>query len=531
MTTLNPEVQPREVLLIDLSAIFRMCWHASENGPVSGALQSSMQMVRKAIGDGNARAVAIACDGKNNFRKTLDPTYKAQRERAPDLMYGQLDELKDQLRNEGLLLWEFETFEADDVIATATAAAVKAGHPVMINTPDKDLLQLMSPGVRCMRTHTWTEVGEMDVIEKFGVTPRQLGDLLALIGDKSDNIAGIEGVGPKGAAGLIATYGTIETIFDALKNRIEDVCRAFPRFAKPLRAFAASIHDGTEKVTVGRELVALRYDVPLRFEEIFEKREAKPLTTEDDFADFADDARDDIPISGPAPALVHQAENARRTAAALDAAVGLAADAPKPNVTPTPAPSVAQSSLTAPAPETSLVRQQAEDARRVALSEFGSDLQPTGMNGLWWLAKRVVESRNNKFKNEHEVLMVMLRGKDFGLTPAASADIFHVIEGKPCPPASVLIARAKAHPDCEYFQCVEADDTHAKWITKNKKNKAETVVVFTIEQAMLAGLAGRNTWKKHPEDMLVKTAGAKLARREYPDSTLGSYAFEEMDAA
>jgi hypothetical protein len=120
-----------------------------------------------------------------------------------------------------------------------------------------------------------------------------------------------------------------------------------------------------------------------------------------------------------------------------------------------------------------------------------------------------------------------------GLGAGTALDSFHVIEGKPYPYAYLLIALARKHPDCEYLYCVEADGSHATWETKNRRNPAPTRVTFTMEQARAAGLPktgekGGNGWIKNPEDMVVKAAGSKLARREYSDSFLGLVSAEEM---
>lgn len=478
-----------------------MCWHASESGPVSTAIQASMHMIRKAIGAWSD--VAICCDGANNFRKQIDPTYKAQREQQSNAMYGQLAELKERLRGEGLLLWEFETFEADDVIATATRFALAAGHEVVINTPDKDLLQLVSDKVIQVSPRTWIEMGPAQVMEKFGVPPSKVGDFLAICGDKADNIPGIEGAGPKCAANLLDVYGTLTGVMTALETDLVAIQndKRFSRWAKVLGAFATT-EGAFDRLALSRSLIALRDDVPLRFDEIFEERKAVPMTTDDE---------GDVPISDPG-----------LQASTADKSENLAA-----NIQPMTLANAIASQQGA-----SLAKvQDAGGSTMQALQQFDAQLQPTGMAGLWWLAKRVVESggRAGKFKSVDEALMVMLRGRDFGLTAAAAADIFHVIEGKPCPPAQLLISRAMVHPDCEYFQCVEADAQHAKWICKSRRNKEPSTVTYTIEQAEAAGLTKKPVWQKYAEDLLVARSGVRLARRDFPDATLGAYAFEEME--
>src|SRR4029079_18187718 len=109
-------------------------------------------------------------------------------------------------------------------------------------------------------------------------------------------------------------------------------------------------------------------------------------------------------------------------------------------------------------------------------------------------------------------------------------DSFHIIEGKPSPSAHFIIARAKAHPDCEYFQCIETTTERAVWVTKNRRNPKETRLEYTIKDAEQAGRRVGN-WQKHPAEMVRKTGGVQLARIEYPEAFLGLYAAEELEGA
>src|SRR4029079_12194331 len=112
-------------------------------------------VTRCAKRDPNA-LVAICLDSRRSWRKEFSSTYKAQRERLANDFYATLDQVKDRLRADGYLLWEAEGFEADDVIATATDEAVRRGHEVAICSADKDLMQLLRPGVKQLRTHDWS---------------------------------------------------------------------------------------------------------------------------------------------------------------------------------------------------------------------------------------------------------------------------------------------------------------------------------------------------------------------------------------
>ena len=131
-------------------------------------------------------------------------------------------------------------------------------------------------------------------------------------------------------------------------------------------------------------------------------------------------------------------------------------------------------------------------------------------------------------------MAVIIRGREMGLGALIALDSMHVIEGRPSPSAHLIIARAKAHPDCEYLQCLETTPTRSVWETKNRRNPKPTKLEYTIEQAAQAGLTSRGgNWKARPAEMLRKSCGVQLARLEYPDAALGLVCPEEMgiDAA
>ncbi len=513
------------VLLVDLSALFWSAWHSSGADSVSMARQRTLEAISKCIEPGDL--VAICCDSGRSFRRDLDENYKANRPEKDHATVGELMAIKERLRQDGRLLWEAEGFEADDVIATATKMALESRHEVMIASADKDLLQLMEPGVRCLRTHTWKTVGHLDVKEQFGVTPSQLGDWLALKGDKSDNIQGAVGIGDKRATDLLTKHGSLDGIYQAMRENI--VGFATPAIVTSLRNF-----DAIRKTT--RKLIELRFDVPIRFEDIYEERKAQPLVRPALVKGKDDDdmETDDIPISrGPGPAVQQQ--------------LPVAAAPPVPSVPTngTPVPPAVATAGPAQAPIVAASAVQAGDElfqqllakKGFAPVEYDRALEPRSANGAIDLAQHLFNSRlyAHKFTCWEAVLATILRGRAMGIGAAASLDVFHVIEGKPYPFAYLIIALAQRDPDCEYLYPVEASDTIAVWETKSRRNPKPSQAVFTMEMARLAdlpktGAKGGNGWVKNPEDMLVKSAGSKLARRIYPGATLGLVSVEEMGA-
>lgn len=467
----------REVLLIDLSAIFRAAFAVNADQPLSVGFEATLNGVRRCIGQRNA-LVAVCCDGRGSFRKELYPEYKAQREKPPEAMWDQLARIKERLRADGLLLWEVETFEADDVIATAVDAAKFAGHPVCIASADKDLLQLMGPGVRFLKTSTWDELDHEQALAKFGVSAAQIVDLLAMMGDSSDNIPGIKGVGPKTAAELLTKFGTWERIVDALAADAKSV--GTPKLTANLAA-------NYEAVELGRKLIQLRADVPIKFEEIYEVRETRKLVEVDPMAEMISETAGQ-PTPGETPAA------------------------------PTPIP----------ANETSLAPLVKAE---VMPASFDMQLEPQSLGQAERMGAVLQNSRlYPKLANDAAIFAVIVRGRELGLGALVSLDVFSVVEGRLCPSAHFIISKAKADRDCEYFYCVETTDKSCTWETKHRKNPKPTRLTYTIEQAQKANLVkDRGNWATRPAEMLRKTAGVQLARMEYPESALGLYADVEMD--
>lgn len=160
--------------------------------------------------------VAVVFDkGRSAHRVLLYPEYKAQRKPPPDDLRKQIPIAKEAVRAFGMCVVEMDEVEADDLIATHAKLAVQDGHSVCIHSVDKDLYQLVSPpAVTMFDPRKNIPIGPEEVFAKFGVLPHQMGDLLALWGDASDNIPGITRVGPKTAAGLISKFGDLDSILD-----------------------------------------------------------------------------------------------------------------------------------------------------------------------------------------------------------------------------------------------------------------------------------------------------------------------------
>ena len=198
--------------------------------------------------------VAIAFDppGKT-FRHERFGAYKATREKAPDEMVSQLDWMRELVRALGVPLYEVRGYEADDVIGTLALQGAEAGWDVRIVTGDKDFMQLIGPRVKLYNVFKQGEElrieDEAAVQEKFGTTPEHVIDVLALMGDSSDNVPGVKGIGEKSAVKLIGEFGSVEGLLARL-GEVKGKAREL-------------IERDREMLLLSRELVTIHTDVLL----------------------------------------------------------------------------------------------------------------------------------------------------------------------------------------------------------------------------------------------------------------------------
>ncbi|MBE7540176.1 MAG: 5'-3' exonuclease [Opitutaceae bacterium] len=189
-------------------------------------------------------------------RLALHPEYKAQREEMPDALDRQIPYVKALTRAMGLVGVEKEGIESDDLLASQAVALARAGHEVLIVSSDKDFAQIVNERVQIMLPPPsanpklgWRLLTAAGVVEKFGVPPAQIADYLALVGDTSDNIMGIDGVGPKTAAKWLQEFGSLEGILAAASQ------------LKPER-FQAILTNQADAVRLNRRLTTLNLALP-----------------------------------------------------------------------------------------------------------------------------------------------------------------------------------------------------------------------------------------------------------------------------
>jgi DNA polymerase-1 len=241
--------------LVDGSSYLYRAFHALPNltnaaGEPTGALLGVANMLRRLLKDAEPGNIAVVFDAKGpTFRHDLYAEYKANRPPMPAELAQQVEAIFELVKLLGLPLVQVAGVEADDVIGTLAAQARDAGMDCEISTGDKDMAQLVNERVTLINTMTDTRMDEAGVMEKFGVKPEQIVDFLALTGDKSDNIPGVEKCGPKTAAKWLAQWGDLDSVManaDDVGGKIGEYLRA-----------------ALDTLPLSRELATIRTDLEL----------------------------------------------------------------------------------------------------------------------------------------------------------------------------------------------------------------------------------------------------------------------------
>jgi DNA polymerase-1 len=255
--------RPRLVLIDGSSYLYR-AFHAlppltNSAGEPTGALFGVVNMLRATLNAKPDYAAFVQDAPGRTFRDDLYAEYKANREAMPDPLAAQIQPMLTIVEALGLPILRVEGVEADDVIGTLATQAAAQGIDVVVSTGDKDFAQLVKPGVELVNTMSNTTLDTAGVVEKFGVRPEQIVDMLALMGDSIDNIPGVEKCGPKTAAKWLAEYGSLDAVIanaDRVGGKIgENLRRALPQL--PLSRELATIKTDVA-LDVGPTGLALR---------------------------------------------------------------------------------------------------------------------------------------------------------------------------------------------------------------------------------------------------------------------------------
>lgn len=482
-----------EILLVDLSSIVHPIFHMSASEPDPNHCSQATVARVHALANG-AEHVAICCDSGKSFRKELDSTYKANRPERNETLHHQIALAVETLKADGFPIWTADGFEADDVIAAATTRALALDDTtVLIVTGDKDLLQLVGPRVQAKSVQDGTIRDSGAVFQKFGVAPDQMRDYLTLVGDSSDNVKGVPGVGPKTAAALLAKHGSLDAIYSDMANFGPESMDLTPAIASKLRAFKPQL-------PLTRALISLRTDVVIPFEEVLAPRVSEAAKVAEAEA-----------VEEPEPVAVGEPKTAAPT------------ETPNGNGHAKSEPQTEH--------ETAMVVHDGE----VVPPEWERQLDPRSMKDAIALAKHMHDSRMfmGAIGNPQSALATIMAGREYGLPAMASLRAFHNVDGRQTMSADLIRGIVLRSGKAKYFRCTERTAARATFETR-RDDDPPIALTFTIEEGRQAWPKTQEAWDKsgwgkNPSDMCVARASSKLARLVYADVVQGLYSPEEFD--
>ena len=282
------------LILVDGSSYLYRAFHAlppltNSKGLPTGAVKGVINMMRRLQKDYPESTLVVVFDAKGKtFRDDMYSEYKANRPPMPDDLRLQIEPIHNIIEAMGLPMLVIDGVEADDVIGTLAIQATAISQPVVVSTGDKDIAQLVNEYITLVNTMTNTVLDHDGVVEKFGVPPELIIDFLALLGDKSDNIPGVPGVGEKTALGLLQGIGGLDEIY----QRLDEVAGLDFRGAKNM---APKLEEHKELAYLSYLLATIKTDVEMplnisqlhnqapnqeRLAELFDQLEFKSWVTE-----------------------------------------------------------------------------------------------------------------------------------------------------------------------------------------------------------------------------------------------------------
>ncbi|MHB9013069.1 MAG: DNA polymerase I [Ignavibacteriaceae bacterium] len=252
----------KKFVIIDAMALAYKAYFAFINRPLvtskgepTSAVFGFITQLLKILEDTKPDYLAVAFDSKEKtFRHDKYENYKSSRSAMPDDMIPQIDRIKEIVEVLKIPIYILPKYEADDIIGTAVLRAEELGLESYVITPDKDFNQMVTDKVKVIKPGKTTDENVVydvaRVKEEFGFEPKQMIDYLALIGDSSDDIPGVKGIGPKGAIPLIQKYGSVEEIY----NHIDEIDKA---------GIKAKLIEGKESAFISKDLATIHCEVPL----------------------------------------------------------------------------------------------------------------------------------------------------------------------------------------------------------------------------------------------------------------------------
>lgn len=488
------------ILLVDLSSLFRPIWEmAGKEADVDYASKATVARVHSLAAGFDH--VAICCDSRKSWRKELASTYKANRPATEEPLRHQLRLAQEQLRDDGFPVWEADGFEADDVIASAVRSLDDGETKIVIASSDKDLFQLVGDrvGVKSLRSG---DLHYSDGVQaKLGVRPDQVVDWLCMVGDASDNVEGIKGIGPKRATELLQKHDSLANIY----ANLGDACHCLGLTP----SMYTNLKEGLHTAELARKLITLRTDVELPFADVFKPREAKEeesMETVD--GELIDETTGEVtrPIdpTGDAPAAVeHRArvETQMKSTQVVD--IAKKKDG-----------AVFDDKL----------------SRALAPVEWSQSLEPQNLAQALNLAKAVFASRQfAAYGTPEAVLLAIMTGRELGISTMAALRSIHIIEGKPTMSAALIAGLVLRSKTCKQFEIIERTNERATiriWREGWEKPKD---ITYSVDDAKRAGRVKQGSgWEKNPADMCVARCQAIGGRLGWPDIFANVYLADEL---
>lgn len=258
-------MENKKFVIIDAMALAYKAYFAfisrplvTSKGEPTSAVYGFITQLLKVIEVQKPDYIAVAFDSKEKtFRHDIYENYKASREKMPDDMIPQIGRIKDIIEALNIPLYILPKYEADDIIGTAVKLAEEKGLKSYVITPDKDYNQMITKNTFIVRSNKSsndiTIYDENKMLEDFGFSPKQMIDYLALVGDSSDDIPGVAGIGPKGATELIKKFGTVENIYENI-DKIEKA------------GIKNKLETNKDNAILSKELATIHCDVPIEFD-------------------------------------------------------------------------------------------------------------------------------------------------------------------------------------------------------------------------------------------------------------------------
>ena len=567
MTAPAPIWIPQSIALVDLSCTWKKNYLTSPGDPRQAADKTLAELAR--VRESVEHVVLCLDSPPYERRQAIYSAYKANREEMTDVEKAQKRWLYSECKRLGYQMAKAKGEEADDVIATLARIYGAICPDVRLVGADKDLAQCVTANVRQMAPAIGERPAELRgperVLEKYGVTPEQIPMWLALVGDKSDNVPGVPGIGQVKAVALIAEHKTFFDLGQAASLR-------------PASGVWKALKENWAQFEMCLALTILRTNLPIDSNALLEPLEAELPEPEapgfDDAGGMGEEPPAPVetserpkPIIGKDPRAdevlrklaaeratrgdygdvkaeaAHVAEQEheeqwrkemREENEAAERNYQVKANPPANEVTEaefdpiTQAPEAPRPPMPAsskPAPEKTAALAKAD----VNYGLVTQDLQPQDLRACKVISEWLHASQlYPQFRSAPAIFAVIMRGKELGLGVTTALAGFHVVEGKPTASADLIRALATRSPKCKYLRRIYSGDDYAEWETWHVDHPEPTRFKYTIDQARKAGLRSGN-WEKRPAEMLSKTAASKLARETYPEEVLGLYEPSEFD--